>query len=97
MSCLVAVTVVGACFGGTVTLVPAVVGDAYGSANFGQNYSLVYAGYTTASFVGPIAAATAIETAGSYLPAFTVAGTLSLVGIALIFACKHFDRKLKQG
>ena len=97
MSFLVAVTVVGACFGGTVTLVPAVVGDAYGSANFGQNYSLVYAGYTTASFVGPIAAATAIETAGSYLPAFTVAGTLSLVGIVLIFACKHFDRKLKQG
>ena len=62
-----------------------------------KNEMSVYAGYTTASFVGPIAAATAIETAGSYLPAFTVAGTLSLVGIALIFACKHFDRKLKQG
>jgi len=93
---LVAVTVVGACFGGTVTLVPAMVADAFGSQNFGQNYAFVYSGYTLSSFIGPLAAATAIETAGTYLPAFTIAGALSLVGIALIFACKLFDRKLKQ-
>ena len=93
---LASVCVVGACFGGILTVVPAIVGDAFGSLNFGQNYSFVYAGYTTASFVGPLAAATAIETAGSYLPAFAVAGALSLVGIALVFACKHFDRKLKE-
>jgi len=91
---LASVCVVGACFGGTLTVVPAIVGDAFGSANFGQNYSFVYAGYTTASFIGPLAAATAIETAGNYLPAFTTAGALSLVGIALVFACKHFYNKL---
>ena len=93
---LASVCVVGACFGGILTVVPAIVGDAFGSANFGQNYSFVYAGYTTASFIGPLAAATAIETAGSYLPAFTVAGVLSLVGIALVFACKHFSHVLKE-
>lgn len=93
---LASVCLVGACFGGTLTVVPAIVGDAFGSANFGLNYSFVYAGYTTASFVGPLAAATAIETAGSYLPAFAIAGALSLVGIALVLACKHFDRKLKE-
>lgn len=93
---LAAVTIVGACFGGTVTLMPAIVGDSYGSANFGQNYSFVYAGYTIASFIGPLAAAFAIETAGTYLPGFTVAGALSLVGIALIFACKRFDKQLDQ-
>ena len=91
---LVAVTIVGACFGGTVTLMPAIVGDSYGSAHFGQNYSFVYAGYTVASFVGPIAAAYAVETTGAYVPAFAVAGALSVVGIALILACKHLDKKL---
>ncbi|MDO4532136.1 MAG: OFA family MFS transporter [Coriobacteriia bacterium] len=91
---LVAVSIVGACFGGTVTLVPAIVGDAYGSANFGQNYSFVYAGYTVASFLGPSAAAFAIESAGTFLPAFAVAGVLSIVGIALLFVCKRFDTAL---
>ena len=91
---LASVSIVGACFGGTVTLVPAIVGDAYGSRYFGQNYSFVYAGYTTASFVGPSAAAAALETTGAYLPAFIAAGCLALVGIALIFTCKHFARKL---
>ncbi|MDO4401084.1 MAG: OFA family MFS transporter [Coriobacteriia bacterium] len=91
---LASVCVVGACFGGILTVVPAIVGDAFGSANFGQNYSFVYAGYTTASFIGPLAAATAIETAGSYLPAFAAAGILSLASIALVFACKHFYKKL---
>ena len=93
---LISVSIVGACFGGAMSLVPAMVGDAYGSKHFGQNYSFVYAGYTTAAFIGPIAAATAIETAGTYLPAFAIAGALSLVGIALVFACKHFDKKLRQ-
>ena len=91
---LASVCIVGACFGGTLTVVPAIVGDAFGSANFGQNYSFVYAGYTTASFIGPLAAATAIETAGSYLPAFAAAGILSIAGIVLVFACKHFYKKL---
>ena len=93
---LASVCIVGACFGGVLTVVPAIVGDAFGSANFGQNYSFVYAGYTTASFIGPLAAATAIETAGSYLPAFTVAGVLSIAGIILVLACSHFDKKLKN-
>ena len=39
---LVAVAAVGACFGGTMSIVPAIVGDAFGSVNFGQNYSFVY-------------------------------------------------------
>ena len=91
---LASVCVVGACFGGILTVVPAIVGDAFGSANFGQNYSFVYAGYTTASFIGPLAAAAAIQTTGSYLPAFAAAGILSLASIVLVFACKHFYKKL---
>lgn len=91
---LLAISVVGACFGGTMSIVPAIVGDAFGSANFGQNYSFVYPGYTVASFIGPMAAASAVEAAGTYVPAFAVAGVLSLAGVVLVLACKVFERRL---
>ena len=89
---LMAVAAVGACFGGTMSIVPAIVGDAFGSANFGQNYSFVYPGYTVASFVGPMAAASAFEAMGSYSSAFIIAGGLALVGLALVFICSKLGQ-----
>lgn len=91
---LCAGAVVGACFGGTMSIVPSIVGDAFGSANFGQNYSFVYPGYTVASFIGPSAAAFAFEAVGSYAPAFTVAGVLALIGVALVLVCARLQRRL---
>lgn len=93
---LLAVSVVGACFGGTMSIVPAIVGDAFGSANFGQNYSFVYPGYTVASFVGPMIAASTVETLGTYVPAFTVAGAISIIGIALVFVAKMLAYRLED-
>ena len=93
---LLAVSVVGACFGGTMSIVPAIVGDAFGSANFGQNYSFVYPGYTVASFIGPMVAASTVETLGTYVPAFTVAGAISVIGIVLVFIAKMLAYKLED-
>ncbi len=93
---LLAVSVVGACFGGTMSIVPAIVGDAFGSANFGQNYSFVYPGYTVASFVGPMIAASTVETLGTYVPAFTVAGAISVIGIVLVFVAKMLAYRLED-
>ena len=89
---LVAVAAVGACFGGTMSIVPAIVGDAFGSVNFGQNYSFVYPGYTVASFIGPTAAASAFEAMGSYAPAFTMA----LVGVVLVVVCSRLQKRLLE-
>lgn len=93
---LLAVSVVGACFGGTMSIVPAIVGDAFGSANFGQNYSFVYPGYTVASFIGPMVAASTVETLGTFVPAFTVAGAISIIGIVLVFVAKMLAYKLED-
>ena len=93
---LVAVAAVGACFGGTMSIVPAIVGDAFGSVNFGQNYSFVYPGYTVASFIGPTAAASAFEALGSYAPAFTIAGVLALVGVVLVVVCSRLQKRLLE-
>ena len=91
---LLAVAAVGACFGGTMSIVPAIVGDAFGSANFGQNYSFVYPGYTVASFVGPMAAASAFEAMGSYSSAFIIAGGLAVVGLVLVLVCARLQKRL---
>lgn len=91
---LIAVSLVGASFGGTMSVVPAIVGDEFGSANFGQNYSFVYPGYTVASFVGPMAAASAVEAVGSYVPSFYIAGGIALVGIVLVLIGKRLAKKL---
>lgn len=93
---LLAVSVVGACFGGTMSIVPAIVGDAFGSANFGQNYSFVYSGYTVASFIGPMVSASTVETLGTYVPAFAVAGAISVIGIVLVFVAKMLAYKLED-
>lgn len=93
---LLAVSLVGACFGATMTVLPAIVGDAFGSGNFGQNYSFVYPGYTVASFVGPMLAASAVETMGTYAPSFIVAGVFSLAGIALVLFAKAMAYRLEE-
>ncbi len=92
---LIAVSLVGASFGGTMSVVPAIVGDEFGSANFGQNYSFVYPGYTVASFVGPMAAASAVEAVGSYVPSFYIAGGIALVGVVLVLIGKQLAKKLE--
>ncbi len=92
---LLAISVVGACFGGSLAVVPAIVGDAFGSADFGQNYSFVYPGYTVAAFVGPMAASYAVEAAGTYVLSFYVAGAISIVGIVVVFIAKKLAAKLK--
>ncbi len=96
ISFLVAISLVGACFGGALSVIPAMVGDAFGSADFGQNYSLVYPGYTVAAFVGPMAASYAIEAAGTYVLSFSVAGTISAVGIVVVFIAKKLAARLKE-
>ena len=91
---LVGVALIGACFGGSMTVVPALTADLFGSEHFGQNYSLVYAGCTLASFIGPPSASIAFDTMGTYLPAFIIAGVLSIVGLALFVICKRLDAKM---
>lgn len=93
---LIAISIVGACFGGSLSVIPAMVGDAFGSADFGQNYSLVYPGYTVAAFVGPMAASYAIEATGTYVLSFYVAGTISVVGIIVVLIAKKLAARLKE-
>ncbi len=81
---MIALVFVGACFGGTMSVVPSLCGDLFGSENFGMNYAALYTGYTTAAFVGPTLAAGIFSATGAYNMAFVVAGVLALGSIALV-------------
>jgi OFA family oxalate/formate antiporter-like MFS transporter len=47
------VSVVGACFGGFLTLYPALTADFFGTRHYGINYGLVYSAYGVGGFCGP--------------------------------------------
>ena len=49
---------------------PALTADLYGTKHFGQNYAFMFSGYTCASIIGPMLAASVLAHTGSYLPAF---------------------------
>ena len=93
---LACMMIVGGCFGGTMSVMPATVGDSFGSKFFGQNWSFVYPGYTVAAFIGPMVAASTTEATGSWEGAMIIAGVLSLLGIVLVLIGKRLAKRLAQ-
>ncbi|WP_242223432.1 OFA family MFS transporter [Bacillus cereus group sp. BfR-BA-01380] len=63
------------CFGGNITIFPAIVGDFFGLKNHSKNYGIVYQGFgfgaLAGSFIGVIL--------GGFKPTFIVIGALSVV------------------
>lgn len=86
---------VGACFGGIMVVMPALCADLYGNAHFGQNYALLFSGYSCASVIGPMLAANILASTGTYDAAFIGAGALTLAGIALACVAAALAKKEK--
>ena len=95
-SFMVALVVVGACFGGTMSVVPSLCADLFGNANFGMNYAALYTGYTAAAFLGPMLAAGIFSATGSYVLAFTVAGLLAFGSIVLVVVGWALARRARR-
>lgn len=93
---MVAVIVVGACFGGAMSVLPSLCADLFGNANFGQNYAALYSGYTAAAFVGPLLAATIVAHTGAYHLAFLVAGALAFAAVILVFVAAALASRLTR-
>lgn len=91
-----AIMIIGACFGGAMTVMPSLCGDLFGTINFSQNYSFLYSGYTLSGFIGPVLASTAFDSSGTYASAFVVAGVLAIVGIALTFVVRFLAKRFQS-
>jgi OFA family oxalate/formate antiporter-like MFS transporter len=81
---VMALVVIGLCFGGFMGIFPSITADAFGPRNLGMNYGVMFTAFGCAAFVGPRLAATVKELHhGDYTYAFLIAAALSLLGIVL--------------
>lgn len=96
VSLTTALCVIGATFGGMMATMPALTADLYGTKHFGQNYAFMFSGYTCASIIGPMLAASVLAHTGSYLPAFPAAGALTCAGLVLVAATAFMAKREKE-
>ncbi|ENQ3105220.1 OFA family MFS transporter [Bacillus cereus] len=81
------------CFGGNITIFPAIVGDFFGLKNHSKNYGIVYQGFglgaLTGAFIGAIL--------GGFKPTFIVIGALCVVSFFIaIFIGPPNQQREKQ-
>lgn len=96
VSLTAALCVIGATFGGMMATMPALTADLYGTKHFGQNYAFMFSGYTCASIIGPMLAASVLANTGAYLPAFPAAGALTCTGLLLTLATAFMAKREKR-
>ena len=72
------------CFGGNITVFPAIVGDFFGLKNHSKNYGIIYQGFGFGALSGSFIAALV----GGFKPTFTVVGILCIVSIVIVATIK---------
>ncbi|MBJ8082634.1 OFA family MFS transporter [Bacillus cereus group sp. N14] len=75
----VCVASVAFCFGGNITIFPAIVGDFYGMKNHSKNYGIVYQGFGFGALAGSFIGALL----GGFKPTFMVIGVLCVVSFVI--------------
>jgi len=78
--------VAGLSYGALFALFPAAAADYYGLKNLGTNYGVLFTAWGLSGALGPIIAGWAIDTTGSYLPAYRISAVL--LAVALILTLK---------
>ena len=89
----VAMVLVGACYGASLTVIPSLCGDLFGTRYFGQNYGLLFCGLSIASILGPMVGAWAKDTTGSFYLALHVAALFAVAGIAAVLVLKVIRKR----
>ncbi|MBW4085494.1 OFA family MFS transporter [Paenibacillus sp. S150] len=89
------VAAIAFCFGGNITVFPAIVSDFFGLKNHSKNYGIVYQGFGIGALAGSFIAAFL----GGFKPTFIVIGLLCLLACLLAVSLKPPVQKqaLKKG
>lgn len=88
---------IGLCFGGFLAVYPPLTADYFGKQNFSINYGLVFIGYGSGCFLGPVLGGWMYDLLNSYRLAFYSSGALALAGCAIVlFALKCPKRNLTE-
>jgi OFA family oxalate/formate antiporter-like MFS transporter len=92
---VLALMLVGLCFGGFLGIFPSITADMFGAKNLGMNYGIMFTAYGLAAYVGPRLASTIKESNnGDYTQAFVLSASLSLLGIAMTYAASYRRKRL---
>lgn len=73
------VAAIAFCFGGNITIFPAIVADFFGLKNQSKNYGIIYQGFG----IGAISASFIASALGGFIPTFKFIAILSLVSVLI--------------
>ncbi|WHT86878.1 L-lactate MFS transporter [Bacillus cereus] len=88
----VCVASVAFCFGGNITIFPAIVGDFFGMKNHSKNYGIVYQGFGFGALAGSFIGALL----GGFKPTFMVIGLLCVVSFIIAMLIQVPNQKKEQ-
>ncbi|MHB8961936.1 MAG: L-lactate MFS transporter [Saccharofermentanales bacterium] len=75
--------VIAFCFGGMLTIFPAMTADYFGIRNLGVNYGLVFTAWGFGGVLGPLLGGLVRDLSGNYNISYIVASALCLIGLLL--------------
>jgi OFA family oxalate/formate antiporter-like MFS transporter len=77
------------CFGGNITIFPAIVADFFGLKNQSKNYGIIYQGFGIGALSGSFIAAAL----GGFVPTFILIAVLSVISAVIAFTIKAPGQK----
>ncbi|PEZ03688.1 oxalate/formate antiport family MFS transporter [Bacillus sp. AFS018417] len=80
------------CFGGNITIFPAIVGDFFGLKNHSKNYGIVYQGFGFGALAGSFIGALL----GGFKPTFMVIGALCIVSFIISILIRPPNQQKEQ-
>ncbi|KHD85235.1 L-lactate MFS transporter [Heyndrickxia ginsengihumi] len=80
----ICVAAIAFCFGGNITIFPAIVSDYFGLNNQSKNYSVIYQGFGIGAISGSLIAAAL----GGFMPTFKFIAVLCLISFIITLAIK---------
>jgi OFA family oxalate/formate antiporter-like MFS transporter len=83
-----AISVVGACYGGYLVMMPALTADFFGTKNLGVNYGWLFTAWGCAGVIGPRAAAYIKASTGAYTQAMYIISALLVISGVLVLITK---------
>jgi len=86
------VAAIAFCFGGNITIFPAIVADFFGLKNQSKNYGIIYQGFG----IGAISASFIASALGGFIPTFKLIAILSIVSVLIGMMIKSPNQGLPK-
>lgn len=88
---MIGAALAGIGYGTLLAVFPSITADYYGLKNYGANYGVLYTAWGISGFIGPVVAAVAVDTTGTYALAYTICAAMMAVAVVLTFITKPVD------